>query len=104
MRLILAFGIALLLAACAITPPAPPPPPATGPVAYNCTNGTQLVVTYDDNQARVAVVGGLSMVLQQAAGGPAGDYYTNGRYGLRGTRAQANWEVGRMAPVACRGS
>lgn len=104
MRIIISFAVALALAACAITPPTPPAPPATGPVAYNCADGTQLAVTFDGSQARVAVVGGYSMVLPQAQGGPAGDYYTNGRYGLRGTRAQATWEVGRAAPVACRGS
>jgi hypothetical protein len=60
-------------------------------------------VTFEGNEARVAVVGGYSMVLP-SAGTPEAPYYSNGRYGLRGRGARASWEVGRSAPVECRGS
>jgi membrane-bound inhibitor of C-type lysozyme len=74
-----------------------------GPIVYNCADGTQLEVSFVGNEARIAVVGGYSMVLPNT--GPAdAPYYTNGRYGLRGRGASASWEVGRRAAVACRGS
>jgi hypothetical protein len=77
----LVLGVLLALSACAT-----PPPP--------------LMVEADGSQARVAIVGGPSMVLPSA-----GDsYYSNGRYGFRGGGAEAQWEVGRAAPVSCRGS
>lgn len=107
---VLIVGLALALAACGsssgggfgpIQPePSPAPVPMTGPVAYTCSDGTQLMVDYSGGQARVAVIGGPSMVLPNAGDG----YYSNGRYGLRGGGATAQWEVGRSAPVSCRGS
>jgi hypothetical protein len=71
-----------------------------GPIAYRCANGAQLMVDIESNSARVAIIGGPSMVLPRASNG----YYTNGRYGFRGGGAAAQWEVGRAAPVTCRGS
>lgn len=105
-----AFIAALALSACASAPPigpgdpgpggTPPPIPVDGPIAYRCNDGTQLMVDLDGPNARVAIVGGPSMVLPNAGG----DYYSNGRYGFRGGGAAAQWEVGRAAPVSCRGS
>lgn len=85
-----------------IQPPGPAPyaAPLTGQIAYACADGSQLVVDFESNQARVAIVGGPSMVLPSAGEG----YYSNGRFGIRGSGAQAQWEVGRAAPVNCRGS
>lgn len=80
--------------------PTPYPVPLTGEVAYSCSDGSQLIVDFENGQARVAVIGGPSMVLPSAGE----NYYTNGRYGIRGSGAQAQWEVGRAAPVACTGS
>jgi len=100
---VLAFAAFAALASCASFEPLPPPPagpPLTGPVAYSCANGAQLMVDFQGEAARVAIVGGPSMVLPSAGDG----YYSNGRYGLRGDRANAQWEVGRAAPVSCRGS
>jgi hypothetical protein len=94
------------LSACASYPPIGPGPgpgpglPASGPIAYRCADGTQLMVDFENNQARVAIVGGPSMVLPNAGE----HYYSNGRYGIRGGGASAQWEVGRAAPVSCRGS
>ena len=96
------------LSACATYPPAGPggvpgggpPLPTSGPIAYRCANGAQLMVDFEDGEARVAIIGGPSMVLPSAGE----DYYSNGRYGLRGSGASAQWEVGRSAPVNCRGS
>ena len=114
--LVLSFAL-LGLAACASTttasyPGGPTPPPggstprplpATGPILYSCADGTQLTVNFTGDSARVAIIGGTSMVLPRA--GDAGvSYYSNGRYGLRGGGTDAQWEVGRMAPVPCRGS
>lgn len=94
----------LALSACNSTlgPPSGPAPPlpTTGPILYTCDDGTQLTVQYRDGQAQVAIVGGVSMVLPMA--GPA--YYSNGRYGLRGSGRETTWEVGRSAPTVCRGS
>jgi membrane-bound inhibitor of C-type lysozyme len=113
--LVLSFA-ALALAGCGGTmasyPGGPTPPggvstprplPATGTILYSCSDGTQLTVDFQGNSARVAVIGGVAMVLPQAGTAEA-PYYSNGRYGLRGGGADAQWEVGRMAPVACRGS
>ena len=113
MRVKLALAALMLLAACAT--PAPPPPlipgepgpngtpppiPLNGPIAYRCADGTQLMVEANGRQARVAIIGGPSMVLPNAGEG----YYSNGRYGFRGGGAAGQWEVGRSAPVNCTGS
>jgi hypothetical protein len=58
------------------------------------------MVDFEGDEARVAIVGGPSMVLPSAGE----NYYSNGRYGIRGGGANAQWEVGRSAPVSCRGS
>jgi hypothetical protein len=116
MRVLVLSALVLGLAACASTPPGavpppygpgdpgpggtPPPIPLDGPIAYRCSDGTQLMVEADGSTARVAIIGGPSMVLPSA-----GDaYYSNGRYGFRGGGAQAQWEVGRSAAVNCAGS
>lgn len=116
----LLLGVALLtLAACGTTsgggggyvpPPigpgdpgpgdTPPPIPLDGPIMYSCSNGQQIVVDIDGNNARVQIVGGTSMVLPSAGDG----YYTNGRYGFRGGGANGQWEVGRAAAATCTGS
>jgi hypothetical protein len=113
MRLVIAVAALLALSACSTypggTPPAPgepgpggtpPPIPLDGPIAYRCSDGTQLMVEANGSQARVAIVGGPSMVLPRSSDG----YYSNGRYGFRGGGASAQWEVGRAAPVSCTGS
>jgi len=119
MRVLALFAGALLLTACGggaysqnnpvLPEPGPGPGPApqpgyqvplTGEIAYSCADGSQLVVDFETNQARVAVIGGPSMVLPNAGA----NYYSNGRYGIRGSGADASWEVGRAAPVTCRGS
>lgn len=105
----LVLGVLLLgLSACASAPGigepgrggAPPPIPLTGPIAYRCSDGTQLMVEANGSQARVAIVGGPSMVLPNAGE----SYYSNGRYAFRGGGEAAQWEVGRAAAVSCRGS
>lgn len=108
----LVIALLLGLAACTSSPgPAPlpgqpgpdgtpPPIPLNGPIAYRCSDGTQLMVEASGAQARVAIIGGPSMVLPNAGE----QYYSNGRYGFRGAGASAQWEVGRAAPVQCRGS
>ena len=100
-----AIVIAATLCACATYPagPRPTPPdrlPTHGAIAYNCANGAQLMVDYTGNEARVAIIGGPSMVLPQTAEGA----YSNGRYAISGTNAQADWTVGGGAPVSCRGN
>ncbi len=108
----LVIALLLGLAACTSSPgPAPgigdpgpdgtpPPIPLNGPIAYRCSDGTQLMVEATGAQARVAIIGGPSMVLPNAGE----RYYSNGRYAFRGAGASAQWEVGRAAPVECRGS
>ena len=112
MRAIVAIALLLVVSACASsTGPAPlpgepgpngspPPIPLNGPIAYRCSDGTQLMVEATGAQARVAIVGGPSMVLPNAGQG----YYSNGRYSFRGGGANAQWEVGQSAPVSCTGS
>lgn len=84
-----------------VPPPQVPtaPPPATGAIVYNCADGTQLMVDESTSSARVAIIGGPSMVLPSTDGG-----YSNGRYSLRGSRETADWQVGGGAPTSCRGS
>jgi hypothetical protein len=94
---------ALLLSACASYPIGTTPPgrlPTQGQIAYACANGAHLLVEFVGDEARVAVAGGPSMVLPRAGE----DYFSNGRYAIRGSAAQAQWEVGRAAPVNCRGN
>lgn len=108
-KLALAAAVLMLSACATYRPPAPgqpgpgggpPPIPLDGPIAYSCDNGAQLMVEAGGDQARVAIVGGPSMVLPRAGD----NYYSNGRYGFRGAGASGQWEVGRAAPVNCRGS
>jgi len=107
---LLMFGLAACASNPVLPPPigpgdpgpgnTPPPIPLDGPIAYRCSDGTQLMVEANGETARVAIVGGPSMVLPSA-----GDqYYSNGRYGFRGGGASGQWEVGRAAPVNCTGS
>jgi hypothetical protein len=113
MRVLLVSALLIALAACGSTPGGtppmpgepgpggtPPPIPLDGPIAYRCSDGTQLMVEATGSQARVAIVGGPSMVLPSAGD----NYYSNGRYGFRGGGAAGQWEVGRAAPVNCSGS
>jgi hypothetical protein len=102
------LGLALLAAGCATPVPGPgqpgpggtpPPIPLDGPIAYRCSDGTQLMVEANGAQARVAIVGGPSMVLPNAGE----NNYSNGRYSFRGGGASADWAVGRSAWVNCRG-
>ncbi|MES1198541.1 MAG: hypothetical protein ABUS48_01000 [Pseudomonadota bacterium] len=102
-----ALGLAMLLALASCGTEVgsygrPPPLPATGQIVYNCADGTELAVTFANNQAQVAVVGGVSMVLPNIGTADA-PHYSNGRYGVVGQGAQTQWEVGRRAPVTCRG-
>ncbi|MES1201702.1 MAG: hypothetical protein ABUS57_09685 [Pseudomonadota bacterium] len=106
MRSVLLIGALLLLASCESDEmgergPAPPLP-TSGPIVYTCADGTQLSVTFANNQAQVAVIGGVSTVLPNIGTADA-PHYSNGRYGLVGGGAEASWEVGRRAPTACRG-
>ena len=73
---------------------------STGRSCIACSNGQQIVVDIEGNNARVQIVGGPSMVLP----GDGGGHYTNGRYGFRGGGASGQWEVGRAAPADCTGS
>lgn len=112
MRTVVTIAVILGLAACSTSPGpvplpgepgpqgGPPPIPLDGPIAYRCADGTQLMVEATGNQARVAIVGGPSMVLPNAGE----NYYSNGRYGFRGSGANGQWEVGRAAAVSCSGS
>jgi hypothetical protein len=102
MRVKLALAVLLMLAACATPPPpgpgdpgpdgAPPPIPLDGPIAYRCSDGTQLMVDVDGPNARVAIIGGPSMVLPRAGDG----YYSNGRYGFRGGTCGAGELHGKL--------
>lgn len=97
------LALAVFAASCGTVynplPPQPGPLPPDGPIAYRCSDGTQLMVDVENNQARVAIVGGPSMVLPSAGG----DAYSNGRYTFRGGGREAQWNVGRAAAVNCRG-
>lgn len=109
------LGVALLgLVACGTTggqgspgspeypgqQPSPVPLPANGPIAYMCSDGTQLTVDIEGSQARVAIIGGPSMVLPNTGAGT----FSNGRYSFSGGGASGQWAVGSAAPVTCRGS
>ena len=103
-------GAVLALSACASYEPpgpgdpgpggAPPPIPVDGPIAYRCANGAQLMVDVEGANARVAIIGGPSMVLPRTPGGA----YSNGRYSFSGGGAAAQWQVGAGAAVSCSGS
>lgn len=112
--LVLSFAL-LALAGCASGPSSSFPPggastprplPSAGPILYSCADGTQLTADFQGNSARVAIVGGQSMVLPRVGSSDpnSAPYFSNGRYAIRGGGAEAQWEVGRRAAVPCRGS
>jgi hypothetical protein len=107
MRFLVLIGLSVALAACASSGAGggfgnnTPPVPLTGQIAYNCANGAQLAVTYEADEARVAIIGGPSMVLPEAGDTQT---YSNGRYTLQGGGANAQWQAAGAAPVTCRGS
>ena len=102
MRALIVISLAALgLAACSATPgPYRGPLPSDGPILYSCDDGTQLTVEFEGGEARVAIVGGRSFVLPAVGA----DYYSNGRYAIRGGGRDASWQAGGAAPVACRGA
>lgn len=101
--LVLAALSPALLSSCMSVLPSPPPPlPASGPIIYSCENGTQLQVSFVGDEARIAIVGGLSMSLPNTASDEA-PVYTNGRYALTGRGAAATWRTPNAAATACTG-
>lgn len=110
MRILVLAALLLTVSACATyTPPvpgqpgpggAPPPIPLDGPIAYRCANGAQLIVDVEGANARVAIVGGPSMVLPRTSVGA----YSNGRYSFSGGGADAQWQAAGAAATACHGS
>jgi hypothetical protein len=102
MRVLVLISLAALaLAACSVSPgPYRGPLPSDGPILYSCDDGTQLTVEFEGGEARVAIVGGRSFVLPSVGA----DYYSNGRYAIRGGGRDASWQSGGAAPVACRGA
>jgi len=98
--LILAGSLATL-ASCATTS-SPPPLPTSGPIIYSCANGTQLQASFVGDEARIAIVGGISLTLPNT-GAEEAPNYSNGRYSLRGRGAEATWQTPGAAPTACRG-
>ncbi|MBL8550842.1 MAG: hypothetical protein JNJ73_12730 [Hyphomonadaceae bacterium] len=98
---LLAIGLAIALSACKT--PYKAPLPLNGPIAYSCSDGTQLMADFVGDEARIAIVGGVSVVLPNA-GTPEAPNYTNGRYTLRGRGAAANWLSPGHSFTACRGS
>ena len=104
----LVFASLLALSACGtVSGPGgvfgPPPVdhtlPTTGQIMFQCSNGAQLAVDFQNNQAQVAIVGGPSMVLP---GGDAGAY-SNGRYTLSRSGDTASWQAPGAGPVNCQG-
>jgi hypothetical protein len=107
MRFLVLIGLAAMLAACGSSGGGmgsggrTTNVPLTGQIAYSCANGAQLAVTYEADEARVAIIGGPSMVLPEAGDTQT---YTNGRYTLQGGGPSAQWQAQGGAPVTCRGS
>lgn len=99
--LILSLGLAFALAACKT--PYKPPLPVNGPIAYSCADGAQLQVDFVGDEARIAIVGGVSLVLPNT-GPPEAPKYTNGRFTLTGRGASVTWSAHGGAPSPCRGS
>jgi hypothetical protein len=98
---LLLFAIAIALSACASFRP-PPPLPTNGPILYRCSDGTQLTAEFEPNEARVAIVGGLAMVLPRT-GNPDAPNYGNGRFSISGGGREATWRAVNKQPVTCTG-
>lgn len=101
-KLLVLAALAALGSCAAILPSPPPPLPTAGPIIYNCDNGAQLQVSFVGNEARIAIVGGLSMSLPNTASADA-PVYTNGRYALAGRGESATWRTPGAAATACHG-
>ncbi|MBI1188694.1 MAG: hypothetical protein GC206_15410 [Alphaproteobacteria bacterium] len=100
--LILAALSPMLSACMSILPSPAPPLPLSGPIIYSCDNGAQLQVSFVENEARIAIVGGVSMTLPNTASAAA-PVYSNGRYALSGRGENASWRTPGAAATACHG-
>jgi ABC-type Fe3+-hydroxamate transport system substrate-binding protein len=94
----------ILLSGCALFRKPAPPLPTEGPIAYSCRDGTQLYVEFKPNEARVAIIGGYTMVLPKTGASGEAPAYSNGRFSLNGGGAAATWQALNRAPTTCRGS
>jgi membrane-bound inhibitor of C-type lysozyme len=70
-------------------------------INYACENGTALIVAFSEKAADVTLPDGAKVSLPQQASG-SGFWYSNGRYELRGKGEEAQFAIGRMAPVPCK--
>ncbi len=70
-------------------------------IRYACENGTALIVAFSENAAEISLPDGAKVSLPQQVSA-SGFWYSNGRYELRGKGEEAQFAIGRMAPVPCK--
>ncbi|MGI9316161.1 MAG: MliC family protein [bacterium] len=70
-------------------------------VRYNCERGDSIEVQFSGTDGATVYRGDTVTELSQAPDSP-GDYYTNGKVGIRGKGDEVRLEIGRMAPIQCQ--
>jgi membrane-bound inhibitor of C-type lysozyme len=70
-------------------------------IRFACDNGTALVVAFSEASVEITLPDGAKVSLPQQVSG-SGFWYSNGRYELRGKGEEAQFAIGRMAPVNCK--
>ncbi len=96
---IAALFAALALAACQTPCPAPDSEPVIA--TYNCADGSDLMVTFTPNTARVQQEGYVTLDLPARSTG-SGYRYSEGGTELRGRRSETRWTRPGAAETVCR--
>ncbi|MBR0555945.1 MliC family protein [Ciceribacter sp. L1K23] len=69
-------------------------------VTFACEDGSELIVAFSEEKASLTLASGEQVELPQQVSG-SGFWYSNGRYELRGKGDEAQFAIGRMAPITC---
>jgi len=70
-------------------------------VRISCDDGTELSALFDETAVEITLAGGQKVSLPQKRSDDKGFVYSNGKFSLSGDDENAQWVVGKKAPVAC---
>ena len=91
----------LVLAAAALAGCASMSGPDERRVTFSCEHGSDLIVVFGDDAARIVNPDGSEIVLPSRETG-SGFLYETPTHSLRGQGTEAIYTIGRMAPIRCQ--